>query len=121
MKRIIVLIAAMGIGAWLGAPQKASAGTQDFKLVNMTGVDIHNLHVSESNKDSWEEDVLGESVLADGESLDVSFSGKSACSWDMMVKNEAGDSLYWRKIDLCKVESVTLKCSKAKGCWAEFN
>jgi hypothetical protein len=92
---------------------RASAGTQDFTLVNKTGVDIHNLHVSESAKDSWEEDVLGADVLANGDSLEINFDGKAACMWDMMVKNEEGQGVYWRKLDLCKAQKVTLTCNNS--------
>jgi hypothetical protein len=95
----------------LGMAARAHAGTQDFTLVNKTGVDIHNLHVSESAKDDWEEDVLGADVLANGDSLNINFDGKSACMWDMMVKDEEGHGVYWRKLDLCKAAKVTLTCS----------
>lgn len=102
-----------------GLESAALAGTQDFTLVNKTGETINNLHVSETSKDDWEEDVLGDEVLEDGESLEIGFDGKDACSWDLMVKNEEGDNLYWRKIDLCTVSKVTLRCNK-KGCSAEY-
>jgi hypothetical protein len=92
---------------------RASAGTQDFTLVNKTGVDIHNLHISETGKDDWEEDVLGADVLANGASLEINFDGKEACMWDMMVKNEEGQGVFWRKLDLCKAHKVTLTCDKA--------
>jgi hypothetical protein len=97
----------------LALSSRASAGTQDFTLVNKTGVDIHNLHVSESAKDSWEEDVLGADVLANGDSLEINFDGKAACMWDMMVKNEEGQGVFWRKLDLCKAQKVTLTCNNS--------
>jgi hypothetical protein len=114
-KTIVAL--SLSLVAAAGLAVRAYAGTQDFTLVNNTGVDIHNLFVSESAKDDWEEDVLGDQVLADGESVDVNFEGKNACMWDMMVKDEAGAGVYWRKIDLCKASQVTLTCSN-KNCSA---
>lgn len=119
MKKLLLVV---GIGlavVIIMVASKASAGTQDFTLVNETGVAIHNLFISESAKDDWEEDVLGEDVLENGESVTITFSGKKACLWDMMVKDEDGEAMYWRKIDLCKVEKVVLHCNK-KECWATF-
>jgi hypothetical protein len=115
---LLVVVAAVGL-ALVMPVSHASAGTQDFVLVNETGAAIHNLYVSETSKDDWEEDVLGEDVLEDGESVNISFSGKKACMWDLMVKDENGEGLYWRKINLCEVSKVVLKCNK-KECWATF-
>jgi hypothetical protein len=118
MKREIVFTAALLFAAGLSG--RALAGTQDFTLVNRTGSAIHNLYVSESAKDNWEEDVLGDDqVIDDGDSFTITFHGKKACHWDLMVKDEDGESLYWRKIDLCEVSKVILKCRK-KECYAEF-
>jgi hypothetical protein len=113
VKKLMTIAAGLLVVA-AGFASRAAAGTQDFTLVNNTGVDIHNLHVSESAKDDWEEDVLGADVLANGDSIEINFDGKSACMWDMMVKDEEGEGVYWRKIDLCKASQVTLSCNKGK-------
>ena len=110
-------MASLALGFGVGLAVKAHAGTQDFVLVNKTGVTIHNLFISESNKDEWEEDVLGEDTLEDGDTVTITFSGKKACASDLMVKDEEGESVYWRKIDLCSVSKVVLHCN-AKECWA---
>jgi hypothetical protein len=109
-----LIVSGLAFVAALTLASRVTAGTQDFTLVNNTGVDIHNLHVSESAKDDWEEDVLGADVLANGDSIEINFDGKSACMWDMMVKDEGGQGVYWRKLDLCTASEVTLTCSKGK-------
>lgn len=120
MKKLVQSAGLAGLLVISGYATKAVAGTQDFTLVNKTGVDIHNLYVSESAKDSWEEDILGEDqVIENGDSLAITFKGKKACKWDLMVKSEEGGSVYWRGIDLCTVSTVVLKCNK-KECVAEF-
>ncbi|MBI2572088.1 MAG: hypothetical protein HYV63_34185 [Candidatus Schekmanbacteria bacterium] len=119
MYRIVVTgLAALACGLALAGT--ATAGTQDFTLINATGTDIHNLFISESKKDNWEEDVLGEDTLPQGESIKITFSGKKACLWDIMVKDEEGEGVYWNEIDLCETSKVRLLCSESKGCWAEF-
>lgn len=118
--RTALLVAGVVLGLSLGMQvDTACAGTQDFVLVNQTGTTINNLFISETSKDDWEEDVLGEDVLEDGESVQISFSGKQACSWDLMVKDEDGEGVYWRKINLCEVAKVVLHCDDTK-CWATF-
>lgn len=97
----------------------AVAGTQDFTLINETGVDVFELFISETRSDEWEEDVLGENVLLDGERLDVTFEGRRACLWDMMANDEAGDSIAFQGINLCETSVVVLRCDEEE-CWAEY-
>jgi hypothetical protein len=118
MKKLLVVVGLVALWA-LVVPGTASAGTQDFTLVNKTGVKINNLHVSEASKESWEEDVLGDKVLEDGDSVEISFTGHEACKWDLMVKDEEGAGVYWRGIDLCEVAKIVLHCGEGK-CWATF-
>jgi hypothetical protein len=103
----------------LGAAPAAFAGTQDFTLINQTGVDIYSLYISESSNDDWEEDVLGEDTLPDGDRVDISFSGRSACLWDMMVTDDEDGNVTWEGIDLCKSSVVVLRCDDDE-CWAEY-
>ena len=103
--------------ALLAAP--VYSGTQDFKLVNQTGSEVYSLYISESNNESWEEDVLGLDVLPEGASAVINFSGRRACLWDMMVTDEEDDSITFEGINLCQASVVVLVCSPDE-CWAEF-
>jgi hypothetical protein len=95
------------------------AGTQDFTLVNQTGSTIYSLFVSESDNDSWEEDVLGEDVLPNGRRMNVTFSGRRACLWDLRVTDPDDNEVTWTEINLCQVSVVVLRCKRSE-CWAEF-
>lgn len=110
---VVLLVASLALAS---AP--AHAGTQDFTLVNETGVEIYNLFISETANENWEEDVLGEQVLPDGSRMTIGFRGRSACLWDMMVLDEAGDSLSWTGLNLCEASVVVLWCDDEE-CWAE--
>jgi len=110
----VLIVVVLGLGA---APA-ALAGTQDFTLVNQTGVEIYSLFISESSNDDWEEDVLGDNVLPDGSRLDIQFAGRSACIWDMMVTDDQGGNATWQGINLCQASVVVLRCND-QGCWAE--
>lgn len=103
----------------LGAASAAQAGTQDFTLINQTGVDVYSLYISESSSDDWEEDVLGEDMLLDGDRVDVTFSGRNACLWDMLVTDDEGGELSFQGINLCEASVVVLRCDEEE-CWAEY-
>lgn len=110
----IACLLAVGLVVW-----PVFAGTQDFTLVNRTGVDIYSLFISESANNDWEEDVLGQDVLPDGARVNISFRGRTACLWDMMVTDSVGDSLEWAGINLCEASVVVLSCDDEE-CWAEW-
>lgn len=114
--RIAAVCLALGCFA---ASSPAFAGTQDFTLVNDTGVEIYSLYISESSNDDWEEDVLGEDTLPDGARMDITFSGRTACLWDMMVTDDEGGNVTWQGIDLCESSVVILSCDDEE-CWAEY-
>lgn len=92
------------------------AGDQDFVLVNKTGVEIHNLHVSPSDKEEWGEDILGKDTLGDGESAEIKFSPKEdAEKWDLRVADQHGNSIEWSDLNLLKISKVTLRYSDGKA------
>ena len=111
------LCAAALLSALLLAPL-AFAGTQDFTLVNQTGVDVYSLYVSQTVNDDWGDDILGEDVLPAGNRVDVTFEGHSDCMWDMLVTDGDDGELVFEGINLCQASVVVLRCN-AEECWAE--
>ena len=107
MKKLI-LAATMLVG-FTGAV--AAQSKQDFVLVNRTGYDISELYVSPAKKDDWEEDILGDDGLEDGDSQTIRFKGTgSVCIWDLKVVYEEDDSsAVWHDIDLCKISKITIR------------
>jgi hypothetical protein len=95
------------------------AGDQDFSLSNHTGIDIHELYISPSDENDWQEDVLGEDVLADGESTDIEFSTSvNSRFWDVKIIDEDGESLSWQGLDLYAISEVSLYYENGKV-WLE--
>ena len=88
-------------------PAPAFAGKQDFQLVNETGETIMKAFVSLSAIPDWEDDVLGTSVLADGNRFKVTFSRNyPGCFFDVKVELRSGRTLRkWRQ-DLCSLNEV---------------
>lgn len=103
-------------GVLVFANSASLAGQQDFTLVNKTGYEIDQVYVSPTSTDDWEEDVLGQDTLTNGERVNISFPRKaSACKYDLKVVYVDDDEAEWDKIDLCKVEKVTLHWNKKSG------
>jgi hypothetical protein len=101
------------IAGLLVGPLPAQAGTQDFTLVNDTGLSIVQLFISPSNTQDWEEDVLGVDVLEDGESADIEFSPQAKAEvWDMMIVDDDGDKVVWKGLRLNEISQVTLHYEK---------
>ena len=119
MQRFKPLAAIFLAAAFLFAPTTSFAGTQDFTLVNQTGWVVYEIYVSETSNEDWEEDVLGKDVLDNGGRLDITFSGRSACLWDIMVVDGDDNTVEWTGINLCEVSVVVLRCNK-KECWADY-
>ena len=92
----------------MGLSSVAFAGAQDFVLVNNTGFPIYKVNVSAASTNSWEEDILGSSVLMNGESIRVNFGAGNTQYWDIQEIFEDGSALAWYGIDLLSTYQVTL-------------
>jgi hypothetical protein len=97
----------------------ARVGKQDFLLHNETGVEIHELYVSPTSADDWQEDVLGVDTLPDGESVKVTFDDREKHSkWDLKVVDAKGNSIEWNGLNLIEISDVTLHYKDGKA-WAD--
>lgn len=92
-----------------GTALPASAGDQDFKLVNKTGYTIDEVYVSRSTSKNWGSDVMGQGTLEDGAAVDITFTAPAnACRWDLKVKYDDAETAEWANLNLCNINTVTL-------------
>lgn len=72
-----------------------------LEVVNNTGVDIYKLYSSQAQTDDWEEDVLGEGILYDGESITINFKlfDESSLVWDFRIEDSDGNYINFYDID----------------------
>jgi len=90
--------------------------TQDFTLVNSTGVEINKLFVSPHEKDDWEEDILGQDTLPSGQSVHIKFSREEkAAMWDLRVEDPQGNSIVWENLNLLEISKITLYYENGKA------
>ena len=106
--KTLFMAAFMAVAVVMAASPVAFAGAQDFYLVNNTGYDIYVVNVSPASSDNWEEDVLGSSILPNGESVRVNFGVGNTQYWDLQVKFQDGSGLYWESIDLLSYGQIIL-------------
>lgn len=72
-----------------------------LEVVNNTGIDIYKLYSSQAQTDDWEEDVLGEGILYDGESITINFKlfDESSLVWDFRIEDSDGNYINFYDID----------------------
>ena len=95
----------------------ASNPELDFTLVNKTGYDIKEVSVGPAGDAEWTKDdeVLKGRTFKDGASLDIKFHPKAkAENWDIKIEwTDGSPSVEWLKMNLTKIEKVTLKYDRA--------
>lgn len=93
-----------------------AAGKQDFTLVNKTGYTIDQVYVSPTKTTDWQEDVLGEDQLEDGDSWHITFHrSETTCTWDLKVIYTDKEEAVWTKLNLCEIEKVTIRWNQKTG------
>ena len=96
-----------------GEQAPGGGAQQDFAIVNNTGQAVMTLNVSPSDQNEWGPDILGQSVLANGQSGTVQFArGQDQCNWDIRATFENGGTGDWRNINLCETTTITLTASE---------
>ena len=98
---VVVMMGLLSISAF--------AGDQDFTLVNETGLTVVAFYCSPTTTNNWEEDILGQDVLEDGQQVLINFQANTEdCKYDLMIVDEDGDKIVWANINLCETTHVTL-------------
>ena len=107
--RKIIFLPVLALAIFL-AGSTAHAGQQDFILVNHCGQAITEIYCSAT--DNWEENVLGNTILYDGETFQLTFpADQTARYWDLKIVFENGQELYWGGLDLFSISQMILDSS----------
>ena len=88
----------------LGASAAAIAGDFYVDITNKTGYTIMYMYVSPAKSDSWEEDVLGDDVLASGKTQRVNLTGYKSPIFDIRLVDEDGDKYTFWNVDVSTQE-----------------
>lgn len=88
----------------------AAAADREVKIINKTGYAITEFYGSNSGTGNWEEDILGDDVLAHNSSVTINFDdGTGHCIFDFLAKFEDGDQLKEDGVDVCTTGEFTFE------------
>ena len=106
----LALAAAVAVGA-SGCVETTTASSgynRNVLIVNNTGQTIWRFYGSRTSTNSWEEDILGSTILSSGSSVNIDFNdGTGACMFDMKAEFRSGASIVRNNVNVCQVSAVT--------------
>ena len=78
------------------------------RIHNQTGWTMLRFYASDSRKDDWEEDILGDDVLENGQNVRINIDdGSGACIYDFKAQFTNGQELTRFRINVCEVSEYT--------------
>ena len=80
----------------------ASAFDGYINVTNKTGYTIYFLYISNEKSSTWEEDVLGEDILKNGQTVRVDITNARSPIFDVRAKDEDGDTYTLWKVDISR-------------------
>ena len=73
-------------------------------IINATGVTMTHFYASNSGRNDWEEDILGEDVLPSGASVRINIDdGTDACLYDFKAEFTNGQVLTRFNVNVCQI------------------
>lgn len=103
MLRFHVPFLALGL---LFAPVPATGADRVVEIINETGQTMTQFYASVTSTNSWEEDILDEDVLEDGDSVDINIDdGSGKCVYDFRAVFESGASAIKRGVNVCQIST----------------
>ena len=106
MKRLIATLAVVDM---LGMAGNALALEKKINIFNGAEYDFYTLYLSPTNANDWEENLLKQETLPNGDTVDVQVSRtEKAEAWDVKVTDKNGNSMTWVGLPLDKSGQITL-------------
>jgi hypothetical protein len=88
----------------------ASAQDRRVQIINASGVTVNSFQASNTRRKSWEEDILGKSVLPHGQSIMVNINdGTGACVFDFRAVLASGRKVESYGMNVCQISSWTIR------------
>ena len=102
----VVPVPTLGIAHAAPAKGCSDGKNRRVRMINATSYTIQRLYGSNESRTTWEEDVLGDSVLRPGNSVVVNWDdGSCYCEFDFKAVYSDGDTSEKRGIDVCRLAS----------------
>jgi hypothetical protein len=102
--------------AFFGTPAVATGASSamlDFTLINRTRSGIRAVYVSPHDSAGWEENVLGDEKLYNGQMVTIRFRPEAqAAVWDLRVELNHQDKAEWKNLTLREISKIILRVSE---------
>jgi hypothetical protein len=113
----IVMLVCVVAATWVSfgssavAP-RASSAMLDFTLINRTRSTIQGIYISPHDSPGWEENVLGEGKLPNGQMVTIRFrTDEQSAMWDLRVEIKHRGSADWKNLSLREISRMILRVS----------
>lgn len=83
------------------------AESYEIRFQNNSGVSLVYLSAFETNTASWDQNLLGQNVLLNGQYLDLTIHNVSNCMYDVLFQFENGQELQ-DVVNVCSVGTYTI-------------
>lgn len=97
---------ALGLVLFFAMCTTVLAADFTVKITNKTGFIIAFMYVSPGNSKQWEEDVLHNNIMENGESYEISLEGYNSPIFDIKLVDEDGDTYTFYDINVKKFDIV---------------
>ncbi len=103
-----VMLATLAFGFM--TPDTAAAQDRRVRIINASNVTVNSFQASNTSRKSWEEDILGSSVLAPGQSVMVNINdGTGACMFDFKAVLANGRKVESYGMNVCQISFWTVR------------
>lgn len=90
------------------AANSSSQPDRHVRVINNTRHTMEHFYASNIHRNSWEEDILGSSVLSPGQSANINIDdGSGACEFDFKAVFDDNTSTVRQDINVCRITSYT--------------
>jgi hypothetical protein len=94
----------------LSTPDIATAQDRRVRIINGTNTTVTHFYASNTRRSSWEEDILGSSVLPAGQGVMINIDdGSGACMFDFRTVLANGRRVEAYGMNVCRISSWTVR------------
>ena len=102
------LMAAVASTALILSLANVQAANRVVEIVNETGATMTEFYASVGASNSWEDDILGDEELEDGDSVNVNIDdGSGKCVFDFKAIFANGREAVKQGVNVCRISTFT--------------
>ena len=109
LRPMFIVCCVLGLTFANAATGLSSQENRRVRVINRASVSIYSLYASNVDRETWEEDVLGQSVIPPGGSRIVNIDdGTGHCMYDLKAVMSDGRQAIRRNLNVCTASSWTV-------------